>query len=70
MNKDEVKGSWKVAVGKLKQNYGEAFHDLDAKDEGDAEVIIGRIQKQYGKTREEARRIIDDARRDDPDSPR
>jgi uncharacterized protein YjbJ (UPF0337 family) len=34
---------------------------MEAKDEGDAEVIIGRIQKHYGKTREEAKRIVDDA---------
>jgi uncharacterized protein YjbJ (UPF0337 family) len=61
MNKDEIKGNWKIAVGKLKQNYGDAFHDMEAKDEGDAEVIIGRIQKHYGKTREEAKRIVDDA---------
>ncbi|MDP0491152.1 MAG: CsbD family protein [Verrucomicrobiota bacterium JB023] len=60
MNTDQAKGNWKILVGKLKEQYGETFNDLDAETEGDIEQVEGRLQRLKGTSREEAHRLIND----------
>lgn len=60
MNKDilkgkleQVKGEFKKKVGKLTDN------DLDA-IKGDAKIMLGKLQEQYGLTKEEAKKRLDE----------
>ncbi len=53
MEKLIVKGKWNVIKGKLKQKYGELTDDDLEYIEGKEDELLGRIQEQTGKAREE-----------------
>lgn len=53
MEKLIVKGKWNVIKGKLKQKYGELTDDDLYYVEGEEDELLGRIQEQTGKAREE-----------------
>lgn len=53
MDKLELKGSWNVLKGKVKQAHAD-FTDDDLKyEEGKDDELLGRIQKKLGKTKDE-----------------
>jgi uncharacterized protein YjbJ (UPF0337 family) len=54
MNEDIVKGQWKQLKGKVRQRWGKLTDDDVAEIEGDREVLAGKIQEYYGRTREQA----------------
>jgi len=60
VNQDIVAGKWKQLTGKAKAAWGELTDDDLAKVEGNADRLAGLIQEKYGKTREEARKEVDD----------
>ena len=60
MNWDQVQGSWKQFKGQVKQKWGDLTDDEIDRVEGRQEELAGLIQKQYGKTHEEAEREVDD----------
>lgn len=51
----ELKGSWNVIKGKLKQKYGQLTDDDLTFIEGKEDELFGRIQNRLGKTKEEIR---------------
>ncbi len=54
MNEAIIKGKWNQLKGSVKNNWRELTdEDLDS-DEGDAQMLSGKIQESYGKTKEEA----------------
>jgi uncharacterized protein YjbJ (UPF0337 family) len=55
----KIKGDWNQAKGKLKQKYAELTDDDLLYEEGKEDELIGRVQKRLGKSREEARKIIE-----------
>lgn len=59
MNKERLQGKWKTLVGRLKQAYGNAFDDLETKNEGNFDEIKGRLQTEFGKSKEEAHEILE-----------
>ncbi|MCS5597884.1 MAG: CsbD family protein [Alphaproteobacteria bacterium] len=60
MNKDILKGNWKQFKGEAKKKWGKLTNDdLDQLD-GDREKLLGLIQENYGHTREEAEKEIDE----------
>ncbi len=59
MNSDEMKGNWNIVKGKVRQTWGELTDDDVAKVAGSRDELVGRIQKQYGITREEAERQVE-----------
>lgn len=62
MNADQMKGNWNVLKGKAKQQWGRLTDDdLDVID-GKRDELIGKIQKSYGLSREEAERQVNDWR--------
>ena len=61
MNELQIKGNWNVIKGKLKQVYGELTDDDLAYSEGNEDQLVGRLQQKLGKTKEEIRRVIDEA---------
>jgi len=60
MNWDQVKGNWKEYKGKAKERWGKLTDDDLDVIEGKRDQLEGKIQAAYGKSREEARREVDD----------
>lgn len=55
MNWDQVEGKWKEMSGAVKANWGDMTDDEIAEVDGNREVLEGKIQSKYGKTKEEAK---------------
>lgn len=56
---DKIKGNWNVVKGKLKQEYAELTEDDLTYAEGQEDVLLGRLQKKTGKTKDELKEFID-----------
>ena len=54
MNESILKGKWKQIKGNVKKQWGELTDDDLDVVEGNAEILSGKIQEKYGKTKEEA----------------
>lgn len=54
MSEAKLKGDWNVLKGKVKQQWGELTDDDIDQIEGRRDELVGRIQRVYGKTVEEA----------------
>jgi len=59
MNRDTLKGQWMQLKGKARQQWGKLTDDDLDKIQGNAEMLAGKIQEYYGKTREEAEKELD-----------
>ncbi len=53
MDKLEIKGNWNEIKGKLKQKYAELTDDDLKFTEGQADELLGKLQKKTGKSRKE-----------------
>jgi len=53
MNRDIWAGQWKQLKGKLRQQWGKLTDDDFDRIQGDYEMLVGRLQELYGKSREE-----------------
>ena len=60
MNWDIIEGKWDQLVGKAKAKWGDLTDDDLTEAKGNAQVLAGKIQERYGKTKEEAEKEIDD----------
>ena len=60
MNKLEIKGDWNIVKGKLKQRFAQLTDNDLTFTEGQADELVGRIQKRTGETRQ----VIEKALRD------
>lgn len=58
MNNLEIKGNWNEVKGKLKQKYGDLTDDDLTYSEGQADELLGKLQKKTGKTKEELKKEI------------
>ena len=59
MNRDTLQGQWMQVKGKVRQQWGKLTDDDLEKIQGNAEMLIGRVQERYGKSREEAEKDLD-----------
>lgn len=59
MNADQLKGNWKQVQGKFKQQWGKLTDDDLTQAQGRSDVLVGKIQERYGKSKEEAKREFD-----------
>lgn len=59
MNRDTLKGQWMQLKGKARQQWGKLTDDDLEKIQGSAEILAGKIQEYYGKTREQAEKELD-----------
>ena len=59
MNEDTLKGQWKQLQGKVRQQWGKLTDDDLATIKGDRDVLAGKIQEYYGRTREQAEEDLD-----------
>jgi uncharacterized protein YjbJ (UPF0337 family) len=53
MDKLQIKGSWNETKGRMKKAYADLTDDDLLREEGKDDVMLGRIQKKTGKSREE-----------------
>lgn len=60
MNNDIFEGNWKQFKGQAQAKWGELTNDELDQAEGNREVLEGKIQEKYGKSKEEAKREVDD----------
>jgi uncharacterized protein YjbJ (UPF0337 family) len=54
----EIKGDWNILKGTLKQKWASLTDDDLQYTEGQAEELIGRIQKRTGETREAVEKAL------------
>jgi len=66
MNEDVLKGQWNQLKGRARQQWGKLTDDDVDKIKGSRDVLLGRIQEYYGRTREQAQREIDAWLADEP----
>jgi uncharacterized protein YjbJ (UPF0337 family) len=59
MNRDTLKGQWTQLKGQLRKQWGKLTDDEVDQIQGNAEILIGKLQERYGYSREEAEREID-----------
>ena len=59
MNRDTLKGQWLQVKGKAKQQWGKLTDDDLTQIEGNADLMIGKLQERYGYSREQAERELD-----------
>lgn len=59
-NKDIFKGKFKEIMGDLKARYGKLTDDDLKEVEGNAEKLVGILQKKYGYSKEQAEREAHD----------
>lgn len=55
MNKDIVKGDWKQLSGAIKSKWGKLTDDDLTRAKGDGEYLVGKLQEQYGLTKDKAK---------------
>ncbi|MBS1597659.1 MAG: CsbD family protein [Bacteroidetes bacterium] len=58
MDKLELKGSWNVLKGKLKQSYANLTDDDLRYEEGKEDELLGRLQKKTGQTKDQLTKWI------------
>jgi len=56
MNRDIARGNFNQIKGKLKQQWGKLTDDEIDQMEGNADILVGKLQERYGWSREEAER--------------
>jgi uncharacterized protein YjbJ (UPF0337 family) len=59
MNRDTLKGQWTQLKGKLRQQWGKLTDDEIDQMQGNAEMLIGKIQERYGYERERAEQEVE-----------
>jgi uncharacterized protein YjbJ (UPF0337 family) len=59
MNWDILKGQWTQLKGKMRQQWGKLTDDELDQIQGDREVLIGKLQQRYGRSREQVEQEVD-----------
>ena len=54
MNKDTFKGQWQQLKGTLRKQWGKLTDDDVDQIQGNAEILAGKLQERYGRSREDA----------------
>lgn len=60
MNQNVLKGQWKQLQGRIRQRWARLTDDDLSQILGDAEVLAGKIQQYYGRSREQAERDVEE----------
>lgn len=60
INWDQIEGDWKQFKGKIKQKWADLTDDELDEADGKKDVLVGKIQKRYGISKEEAEKQIND----------
>ncbi len=60
MNKAIFQGNWNEIKGKIQREWGNLTQNDLTKIEGDSNALFGIVEKQYGYTKEEAEKKVND----------
>ena len=60
MNKETLKGKWEQLKGNLQKQWGKLTDDDIEVIQGNAKVLVGKLQERYGMTKEEAQKAVDE----------
>jgi uncharacterized protein YjbJ (UPF0337 family) len=60
MNEDILKGQWSQLKGKARVRWGKLTDNDLAQIKGDGEVLKGKLQEYYGRSREQAEKDVQD----------
>ena len=55
INDDQIAGKWKKVKGNIKEQWGKLTDDDLNEAEGKADILVGKIQEKYGKTKAQAK---------------
>ena len=58
MNKDILEGKWEQIKGTIVQKWGDLTDDDLTQINGNREILLGKIQEAYGRSREDAENEI------------
>lgn len=64
MTREEMKGKWNQMKGSIKKQWGKLTDDDIDRIEGERDILVGKIQERYGRSKEEAEREVDTYRHD------
>jgi uncharacterized protein YjbJ (UPF0337 family) len=59
MNRDTLKGQWMQLKGKVREQWGQLTDDEIDQIQGNAEMLIGKLQERYGRSRQQAEQDFD-----------
>jgi uncharacterized protein YjbJ (UPF0337 family) len=59
MNRDTLKGQWMQLKGKAREQWGKLTDDELDQIQGNTEMLIGKLQERYGRSREQAEQELD-----------
>ena len=59
MNTDTLKGQWTQLKGRVRKQWGKLTDDDVEQVRGDAEILAGKIQERYGRTKEDAHKEVE-----------
>ena len=59
MNSDTLKGQWTQLKGRIRSQWGKLTDDEVSQIQGNAEILIGKLQEHYGYSREQAERELE-----------
>jgi uncharacterized protein YjbJ (UPF0337 family) len=54
MNRDVLKGNWTQLKGKVRRQWGKLTDDDVERIKGNRDILIGKLQEHYGRTRQQA----------------
>jgi len=60
MNWDQIQGNWKQMKGNVREKWGDLTDDDMDRAAGNREQLEGVIQERYGRTKDQARKEVDD----------
>jgi len=60
MNRETLRGNWNQLKGRVRRQWGKLTDDELDVIQGDQEILIGKIQERYGRSREEAEQEVRD----------
>ena len=58
MNRDYLRGNWNQLKGHVRKQWGKLTDDELDMIKGDQEILIGKIQERYARSRDEAEREV------------
>ncbi len=58
MNKDTLEGKWTQVKGYIRKQWGKLTDDDVDQIQGNAEILAGKLQERYGRTKEQAQEEV------------
>jgi uncharacterized protein YjbJ (UPF0337 family) len=59
MNQTTLKGQWLQIKGQVRKQWGKLTDDEINQVQGDAEILLGKLQQRYGYSREQAEQELE-----------